>query len=130
MTNKCNLVWVAMEAILLLLYAWNSAPIPGTNLSHCFVALGREFQIPINFAANKHFKLTSTLSTVMLYSRNLDTCLSTLPRWLSSWLKSSPLNITSLSTHDGQIQKSIKSVTWFLLGGLFALTQCGDRLTN
>jgi hypothetical protein len=33
MTNEWDLVWVAMEAILLLLYAWNRAPIPGTNLS-------------------------------------------------------------------------------------------------
>jgi hypothetical protein len=32
-----------MEAILLLLYAWNSAPIPSTHLLHCFVALGQEF---------------------------------------------------------------------------------------
>ncbi len=44
MTNKRDLVRVAMEAILLLLYAWNSTPIPGTDLSQCFAALGREFQ--------------------------------------------------------------------------------------
>jgi hypothetical protein len=43
MMNKGGLVWVVMEAILLLLYAWNSAPIPGTDLLHCFVALGQEF---------------------------------------------------------------------------------------
>jgi hypothetical protein len=43
MSNKRGFVWIAMEAILLLLYAWNSAPIPSTDLSHCFVALGQEF---------------------------------------------------------------------------------------
>jgi hypothetical protein len=32
MTNKRDSVQVVMEAILLLLYAWNSAPIPGTDL--------------------------------------------------------------------------------------------------
>ncbi len=42
MTNESDSVHVAMEAILLLLYAWNSAPIPGTYLSRCFVALGRK----------------------------------------------------------------------------------------
>jgi hypothetical protein len=52
MTNKQDLVWVAMEAILLLLYAWNSTPIPGTNLSRCFVTLGWEFQFLIDFVAN------------------------------------------------------------------------------
>jgi hypothetical protein len=43
MTNERDSIRVAMEAILLLLYAWNSSPIPGTDLSRCFVALGREF---------------------------------------------------------------------------------------
>jgi hypothetical protein len=61
MTNERDSVRVAMEAILLLLYAWNSAPIPGTDLSWCFVALGREFQFPIDFSANKHFELTSNI---------------------------------------------------------------------
>jgi hypothetical protein len=33
MSNERHFVWVAMEAILLVLYTWNSAPIPGTDLS-------------------------------------------------------------------------------------------------
>jgi hypothetical protein len=60
MTNERDSVCVAMEAILLLLYAWNSAPILGTDLSRCFVTLGWEFQFPIDFSANKHFELTLT----------------------------------------------------------------------
>ena len=60
-----------MEAILLLLYAWNSAPIPGTDLSHCFVTLGQEFQFSIDFSANKHWELTSTPAT-KFYARELD----------------------------------------------------------
>ncbi len=63
MMNKQDLVWVAMEAILLLLYAWNSTLIPCTHLSHCFVALCQEFWFLINFATNKHFELMSTPST-------------------------------------------------------------------
>ncbi len=39
MTNECDSVHVAMEAILLLLYAWNSAPIPGTDLSRSFASI-------------------------------------------------------------------------------------------
>ena len=39
MTNERDSVHVAMEAILLLLYAWNSAPIPGTDLSHSFASI-------------------------------------------------------------------------------------------
>jgi hypothetical protein len=61
-----------------LLYTWNSAPIPGTNLSHCFIALGREFEFLIDFVTNTHFELTSTPSTITSYSRNVATPLSTL----------------------------------------------------
>ncbi len=78
MTNKRDSVRVAMDAILLLLYAWNSASIPGTDISRCCVALGREFQFPVNFSANKHLELTSTLASVTSFSRDHATCLSTL----------------------------------------------------
>ena len=78
MMNKRDSVRVAMEAILLLLYAWNSATIPGTDLSRSFVALGREFQFPINFSTNTHFELTSTLSKIASYSRDLASRLSAL----------------------------------------------------
>ena len=93
MTNQCDSIRVAMEAILLLLYAWNSAPIPGTDLSGCFVALGQEFQFPIDFSANKHFKLTSTPTTIASYSRELATRLVKL---LVCWLRSRVLTIVSL----------------------------------
>jgi hypothetical protein len=78
MTNKRDSVRVAMEAILLLLYAWNSAPIPGTDISCCIVALGQEFQFPIDFSANKHLELTSTPASITSYSRDLATHLSAL----------------------------------------------------
>ena len=78
MTNERDSVQVAMEAILLLLYAWNSTPIPGTDISCCLVALGQEFQFPINFSADKHLELTSTPASVTSYSRDLATRLSAL----------------------------------------------------
>ncbi len=71
--NERGTVWIAMEAILLLLYTWSSAPIPGTDLSRCFVALGREFQFLIDFSTNKHWELTSTLASVQSYARDLAT---------------------------------------------------------
>ena len=78
MTNERDSVRVAMEAIMLLIYAWNIAPIPGTDISRCFVALGREFQFPINFSADKHLELTSTPASVTSYLHKLATRLSAL----------------------------------------------------
>jgi hypothetical protein len=78
---------VAMEAILLLLYALNSAPIPGMDLSRCCVALGRDFQFLIDFAPNKHFELTSMPSTIVSYSHELATCLSALQEVASLFVK-------------------------------------------
>jgi hypothetical protein len=49
MTNECNLVHLALEALLLLLYAWNSCPIPGTDISHSLVAIGHDFAFHIDF---------------------------------------------------------------------------------
>jgi hypothetical protein len=78
MTNECDSVWIALEAILLLLYAWNSCPIPGTNISRSLVAFGREFTFPINYSTNKHWKLTSSPSSMESYSKDLAVRLSAL----------------------------------------------------
>ena len=51
MCNERDSVRVALEAILLLLYAWNSCPVPGTDISHSLVAVGREFAFPIDFSS-------------------------------------------------------------------------------
>ncbi len=76
MTTERNSVRIALEAILLLLYAWNSCPIPGTNISRSLVAVGHEFAFPINYSTNKHWELTSSLSSVESYSRDLAICLT------------------------------------------------------
>jgi hypothetical protein len=54
MTNKQNLVHVALESLLLLLYAWNSCPVPGTDISCSLVAVGQEFAFPIKFSTGMH----------------------------------------------------------------------------
>lgn len=72
MTNERGSVRVAMESILLLLYAWNSCPIPGTDISQSLVAVGREFSFPIDYSTNAHWNLThSTPATVEKYSSEL-----------------------------------------------------------
>jgi hypothetical protein len=76
MCNECDSVRVALEAILLLLYAWNSCPVPGTDISHSLVTVGHEFAFPIDFSSGKHWELTSLRSTVVLYPKELATRLS------------------------------------------------------
>ncbi len=78
MTNECDSGCVALEAILLLLYAWNSCPIPGTDISWSLVAVGREFAFPIDYSTNKHWELTSSPISVESYSMDLAACLSAL----------------------------------------------------
>jgi hypothetical protein len=54
MTNKRNTAWVALEALLLLLYARNLCPVPGTDISPSLVAVGREFAFLIDYSHSKH----------------------------------------------------------------------------
>ena len=77
MYNERDSVRVALEAILLLLYEWNSCPVPGTNISRSLVAVGREFTFLIDFSSGKHWELTSSPSTVVSYSKELATRLAT-----------------------------------------------------
>jgi hypothetical protein len=76
MCKERDSVWVALEGILLLLYAWNSCPVPGTDISHSVVAVGWKFAFPINFLGGKHWELTSTPITVISYLKELATHLS------------------------------------------------------
>jgi hypothetical protein len=71
MCNERNSNCVALEAILLLIYAWNSCPVPGTDISHSMVAVGRNFAFPINFSSGKHAELYSAPGSVVSYSKEL-----------------------------------------------------------
>ncbi len=73
MTNERDSVHVALKAILLLLYAWNSCPIPGTDIYCSLVAAGREFAFPIDYSPNKHWELRSSSSSIASFSRDLAT---------------------------------------------------------
>jgi hypothetical protein len=76
MCNERDSVRVALKAILLLLYAWNYCPVPGTDISRSLVAVGREFAFPIDFLSGEHWELTSSASTVVSYSKDLTARLS------------------------------------------------------
>jgi hypothetical protein len=76
---------VALEAILLLLYAWNLYPVPGTDISHSLVAVGRKLPFLIDFSSRKHWELTSSANTVVSYSKELATRLSACPQ-VAEWL--------------------------------------------
>jgi hypothetical protein len=71
MTNERRTVCVALESLLLLLYASNSCPVPGTDTSRSLVAVGQEFAFPINYSSNKHWELTASPATVESYSKDL-----------------------------------------------------------
>jgi hypothetical protein len=71
MTNECDSVQIALEAILLLIYAWDSCSIPRTDISRSLIAIGREFAFPINYSTNKHWKLTSFPYSVESFSKDL-----------------------------------------------------------
>ncbi len=73
MCNECDSIRVALEAILLLLYAWNSCPVSGMDISCSLVAIGQEFAFPIDYSSGKHWELTSSPSTVVSYSKELAT---------------------------------------------------------
>ena len=71
MVNERDSVRVALESILLLIYARNSSPIPGTDLSRSLIAVGRKFAFPIDFSATKHLEFTSSPLTVKTYSKTM-----------------------------------------------------------
>jgi hypothetical protein len=76
MRNKQDLERIANEAILLLLYAWNSCPVPGMDISRSLIAVGHKFAFSIDYSSRKHWELTSSPSTVITYSKELATRLS------------------------------------------------------
>ena len=76
MTNERDSVRIASEALLLVIYAWNSAPVPGTDLPRSLVAVGRVFSFPIDFSAAKHIELVSSPESVITYAKDQATLLS------------------------------------------------------
>ena len=53
--NSCD----ALEDILMSMYAWNSVPVVGTDISRSLLVTGREFNFPIELSTDQHQILTS-----------------------------------------------------------------------
>jgi hypothetical protein len=70
LTNERDSVRIALEAILLSLYAWNSAPVIGTDMSRSLLVTGRAFSFPVDFSAARHLDLVSTPNDVENYARD------------------------------------------------------------
>ena len=87
----------------------------GTDISCCFVALGRKFQFPIDFLVDKHMELTSTPASVTSYSRDLANRLSASGKLRPSSLTNREHIIANSSTHVGPALSFTPSVTRFLL---------------
>ena len=67
-TNKRNDNLVAMEGILMTLYAWDFARVVGTDISRSLLVVGREFHFPIEFLTEQHQILTSSTLKVSLFA--------------------------------------------------------------
>jgi hypothetical protein len=76
MCNEGDTIHVALECLLLLLYAWNSCPVLGTDISWSLVVVGRKFAFPINYSSSKHWQLMSSPATVESYPKELASRLS------------------------------------------------------
>lgn len=59
----------ASNAVQLSLYAWNSAPVVGTDISRSLLVTGREFSFPIEFNVEKARTLTSTSKAVVTFAQ-------------------------------------------------------------
>jgi hypothetical protein len=55
--NERDSIRVAAEGLQLCKYAWNSAPVIGTDISRLLVCVGREFKFPIEYTSSPHVNL-------------------------------------------------------------------------
>ena len=62
---------VFVEGALTLCYAWNSCPVTATDLSRSLLAVGREFQFPIDFTSRYHITYDTDESQVRKYADEL-----------------------------------------------------------
>jgi hypothetical protein len=83
--NKCLKVFVAEhnndpgtthEGLLMALFAWNCAPVPGTDISRCLQVTGREWHYPIDFSSDKHLELLSNTHSIRSFAQRQSVVLS------------------------------------------------------
>ena len=59
------------EGALLAAYAWNSAPVSGTDISRSLLVMGREFNFPIDFSTDETFSTQSDPKAIFEYTQQL-----------------------------------------------------------
>jgi hypothetical protein len=67
--RKSNRVF--LEGAMMCCYAWNSAPVAGTDLSRALLVLGREFNFPIDFTTRQHLTFNVVTSDVQSYASDM-----------------------------------------------------------
>lgn len=67
--RKTNRVF--LEGAMMSIYAWNSAPVSGTDLSRSLLVLGREFHFPIDFTSRQHITFLVSPSAVKSYAEEM-----------------------------------------------------------
>ena len=48
-----------LQGVLFALYAWNEGPVDGTDIARSVVAIGREFQFPIDLSTSRSSEVNS-----------------------------------------------------------------------
>jgi hypothetical protein len=74
--NERDSIRVAAEGLQLCKYAWNSAPVVGTDISRSLVCVGREFKFPIEYTANPHVNISLDPSATISFAQVQQTVLS------------------------------------------------------
>ena len=59
-TQERGTLAISREAVLLLIYTWNSCSVPLTDISCAMVVRGRDFSFTIDFSHEKAVRLTGT----------------------------------------------------------------------
>jgi hypothetical protein len=70
-SNERNTNRSVTEGVHLTAFAWNSAPVVGTDISRSLIVKGREFQFPIDYSSDEYTRLTSTPESVTNYAKTL-----------------------------------------------------------
>jgi hypothetical protein len=66
--RKSNRVF--LEGAMMCTYAWNSAPVAGTDLSRVLLVLGREFHFPIDFTTREQLTFQISVRDTILRVRH------------------------------------------------------------
>ena len=74
--NERDSIRTSTEGIQLCCYAWNSAPVTGTDFSRSLIVTGREFRFPIEYTPSKHINLNPSAPSIENYAQTQELLLS------------------------------------------------------